>query len=359
MSEHILQLDSYVLKEDHRRDHQLLHTENYAQRIGEFDFNTLIYDIVITDSKTLLYCPKLFNFEKIITESNIYINNRPVRFKIKKKNRYDIIEIKETGEKLTITNSVFNKSWELKKFNYDRFLGKNCLSTLNKNNNLEWISDFVKFHIKHHGLDVIILYDNGSTDYTLNALEKCLRNTGISDFLIVNVPLPFGPILKNKDRSFLFLQEALLNLSRDKFFQLANAVLNIDIDELVWKQEKTIFELTQSSFFGFVLFRGEWRFVSPQVKKISHQAHQYIDPFEKSCPTKYCYAPKKIARWFQLGIHRLHLKRTLLRNLINYLLEDSRIGYWHCRGISTNWKYNRNIADTNLDVCKIFATYFS
>ena len=359
MQNHLVALQSYALNENFKRDHALLYTENFTQRTGEFDFNTLFYDIVMTESATLLYCPKLFNVETLITASTFIIDDKIQPINIKKCSRYDIIKIKSKGKKLTIQNALFNESWDLIKFDSMRFSGKNCLSTLNKNNKLEWIADFVKFHIKHHELDAVVLYDNGSTDYTLEALEKCLQETGISDFLIVSVPQPFGPILKDRNHSFCFLQTALLNLSRDKFFPMANAVLNIDIDELIWKKDKTIFELAQSSFFGFVLFRGEWRLTANNTQTIRHQAHNYLDPTEKSCPTKYCYVPTKIARWCQLGNHRLHLKRTLFRNIVNRLLENTDIGYWHCKSISTNWKYKREAPKTSLTIDQQFKRYFS
>lgn len=357
-SKNLFSLQAYSLTGGLKREHPLLHTENYTHRTGEFDFNTLFYDIVVTDVKIILYCPKLFNFEALVQSSIFLVDGEQQPFKIKKMSRYDVIEIKSTGKVLTIKNASFEESWALIKFDSSRFSGKNCLSTLNKNNKLEWIADFVKFHIQHHALDVVVLYDNGSTDYTLEALEQCLHATGISDFLIVSVPMPFGPILKNKDRSFCFLQTALLNLSRDKFFPMANAVLNIDIDELVWKKDKTIFEVTRSSVFGFVLFRGEWRFTENNALLTNHQAHCLVDPSEKGCPTKYCYVPTRIASYFQLGVHRLHLERTLFRNVINHLLETTKIGYWHCKGISTNWKYNREASRTNLITDQQFKRYF-
>ncbi len=358
MSLHIIRLDTMELGGDFKRDHPKLHSEDFEQGIGEFDHHTLFYDIVIKNNLILIYCPKLLNFEEIIRKSNFSIDGKSVKFKLKKFSRFDLIKIKSNGTILNISNQIFSKQWSLKKFDTNRFEKMNCLVTLNKNNKLEWISDFVKFHIKYHNLDCILLFDNGSSSYTTLDLESCLHKTGIKDYLIVTVPQPYGIISKSKNRCFSFLQPTLLNLAREKFFSDAGAVLSVDIDELVWKKEKSIFELAKSSFFGFVLFRGQWRFSKSNSKLHKHKDHKYIANETLNCPTKYCYTPNGISRWIPLSVHRLHPKRTHLRNLINYLLETNDAGYWHCQSISTNWKPNRILKNKNLKVDEKFISYF-
>jgi hypothetical protein len=359
MTQHILNLKSYSLqKTGLSRTHELLNTESYINRTGEFDFKTLFYDIVPSDSDIFLYCPKLFNLEKLVKESEFYIDDILQKICVKKCSRYDVIKIKATGNKLTIKNQYFNDSWDIQKFNAARFANKNCIVTGNKNNNLEWIADFVKFHIRHHQLDVIIIFDNNSDKYTLNDLAACLHKTGVNDFLIVAAPFPFGPILKDRNQSLCFLQTTLINLAKEKLLTLANAVLVIDIDELIWTKNKTVFQMAQSSLLGVVLFNGEWRFPANNTQPITHQQHQYLDKEINPCPTKYCYAPNKITRFLELGVHRVYFKRTHLRNFINYLLLSTEVGYWHCFGISTNWKGNRAINTVDQKVDKLFSKHF-
>jgi hypothetical protein len=359
MLPHIIKLETFELEGKLKRDHSKLHSDDLNKRVGEFDYTTLFYDIVVKQNSILIYCPKLFNLEAMIQNSFFSIDQKAVKFRIKRFSRHDVIDIKGSGSILEISNEVFNKSWQLNKFDCSRFKNMNCLVTINKNNQLEWISDFVKFYIQHHKLDCIVLFDNGSSDYNIQDLETCLQKTKIKDFAIVSIPQPFGMILENKDDSFLFLQPALLNLAKKKFFLEANAVLSIDIDELIWKKDKTVFEIATSSFFGFILFKGEWRFTAANLDSPRHKDHVFISKDQTGCPTKYCYTPRGIAHWFTLGIHRLHPRRTHLRNVINFFFKSKEVGYWHCRAITTNWKYQRNTKQEQSDKDKKFLEYFN
>lgn len=359
MLSNIHNLQAFELKDSNlKRLHRYIGSEFYHDRTGEFDFNTLFYDIVITESATLLYCPKLLNLEKIIKESTFCIDNIERPFSIIRYSRYDCIKINQTGAKLSIKNQYFDCNWELRPFDVNRFAGKNCIVTMNKNNQLDWITDFVKFYIKHHRLDTIIIFDNASDAYQVSDLENCLTQTGVSDFLIVNTPFPYGPILANRNKSLCFLQTALLNLAKEKFLSQSNAVLSVDIDELVWTKNKTIFQMAQSSLLGVVLFKGEWR-VTADNTATRHASHHYVDSTLPSCPTKYCYAPKKMLSWLGLSVHKIYLRRKHLRNILNFILTTSGAGYWHCRSISTHWKSLRDSNHAKLTVDNRFKHYFN
>lgn len=339
------------------RTHQYIDTDAYEGRKGEFDFNTLFYDIVVTESTTLVYCPKLLNLESLIKGSLFYMDDSLKAISIKHYSRYDCITINQTGSILRIKNVHFDQSWQLQPFDTTRFSGKNCIVTMSKNNHLEWIADFVQFYIKHHQLNAIVIFDNASDSYSLADLHNCLAQTGVEDFLIVNTPFPYGPILSNRNKSLCFLQTALMNLAKDKFFKQANAVLSVDIDELVWTKRKTIFQMAQSSLFGAVLFKGEWR-ISTSDRINMHVSHHFKDPMLSSCPTKYCYAPKKLRSWFGLSVHKIYLQRTHLRKAFNYMLTTGNAGYWHCRSISTHWKSPRDSNYAKLTIDSRFKQYF-
>ena len=45
------------------------------------------------------------------------------------------------------------------------FAGRNCLMTLSRDNALDWIRDWAAFHVREHGADAVLFFDNGSTDY--------------------------------------------------------------------------------------------------------------------------------------------------------------------------------------------------
>ena len=59
------------------------------------------------------------------------------------------------------------------------FAGLNTVVVMNKNNNLRWISDFLRFHIHHHRLEGMVMMDNDSTSYDLKELEDVIYSTGL------------------------------------------------------------------------------------------------------------------------------------------------------------------------------------
>ena len=73
--------------------------------------------------------------------------------------------------------------------------GLNVLFTKSKDNHLSWIYDWAKFHVKHHGVTGLLIYDNGSTSYSP---EDVMDSVGSIDGLesVVVVRWPFSSALR-------------------------------------------------------------------------------------------------------------------------------------------------------------------
>jgi hypothetical protein len=117
----------------------------------------------------------------------------------------------------------------------------------------------------------MVLLDNGSTEYPLRAFEGALRGVGLADFAIISVPLPYGRKTTRYSIRAKLPQPALMNIARLRSLRQARAVLNADIDELVWVRQGNVFDKTLNSYLGFSAFSGAWR--APRVDAEARSGH--------------------------------------------------------------------------------------
>jgi hypothetical protein len=216
------------------------------------------------------------------------------------------------------------------------FEGLNCGVFISRNNDLQWIRDWARYHASVHGLQGMVVFDNASTDYALQDIGEALRGVaGLEAVRVVSTPTSYGPVGVGKmSARSLFLQTSVLNVARLRFFSRARAVLCCDCDELVAPIEgSTIFDQTVRSPIGYLLFRGKW--VSEQTGgevKSNHIDHTLSGPTDLCRNTKYCIAPKGLfgfSHWEVHGAVKGFLKNAMTR-------ED--LYYWHFRHLNTGWK---------------------
>ncbi len=128
------------------------------------------------------------------------------------------------------------------------FAGKRVLLTLSKNNRLEWICDWIRFHQDHHGANAVLLYDNNSTLYSLDELASAIANLpGIEATKVIHWPYKYGP--QGHGGGFWdsdFCQSGALEDARWRYLQRARSVLNVDIDELVLPRSQSVFERVEA-----------------------------------------------------------------------------------------------------------------
>ena len=74
------------------------------------------------------------------------------------------------------------------------YQGRRVLYTHSKDNEVSWIIDWVQFDARNHGANAVLIYDNGSTKYAGEDLERSLKEA-FPDFEInvVAWPYKFGP----------------------------------------------------------------------------------------------------------------------------------------------------------------------
>ena len=224
--------------------------------------------------------------------------------------------------------------------NLAKFEGRNALVTISKNNRLEWIRDWLLYHVTQQGANAIVLIDNGSDAYSLRDLRRTILSVkGIEAAEILSAPYPFGP--KGVDRVTFrskFLHLSALHIAHHRFLKKANAVLSVDIDELVTKPgEQTVFEAVKDTANGYLTIRGTWRYAKkPNGDGVaSRHADHVLKRIEKDeiLQPKWCVDPQGQLAGRYWGVHGILPGKRKFAHGFEYL---------HCRQVTTNWDYDRD-----------------
>ncbi|MFV0244025.1 MAG: hypothetical protein ACK5IB_03250 [Qingshengfaniella sp.] len=218
------------------------------------------------------------------------------------------------------------------------FAGKNALMAINKNNDLEWIAEWARYHARVHGANGALIFDNGSTQYPPEALAETLDRTGLLDSVaVVSVPFPYGAKLIAGSTSYhlQFLQTAVINLGRRDFLHRARAVLSCDIDEMVLAPEGgSVFDAAVAAVPGGIRIPGTWVFPeSAEAIPCAQHHHRFSADPPRPCQPKWCARPDGIlSRWGGWNVHAIG------GGLRRFMPLSTRFRLAHCVGTTTSWK---------------------
>lgn len=359
---HVVPLNSAVLPADGpRRDHIVAAQYRPDGYDADYDFRTLWYDAIWDGRAVVLTCPRLLNLAELFKTGRVLLDGLPAPApRIHRHRRHDIVEIAAPLQpaRITLEAAGLTLGAPVARVDPARFRGKNVHLAINKDNDPVWLRDFARWHIAEHGLQAMIVIDNGSVAYTPDALAETLLGTGLNDVLILPAPFAYGPFgLKPFSRRAKFLQTAMLNAVRMRYLGKARAVLNCDIDELVWCKTGSIFDLARKSLLGAVTFSGIWRFpVEGHTGFARHRDHLGMIDAVGPCPPKSCIVPTGPLGGWQWDVHGFE-QPALAR-----LTQNNRAGYWHFRAISTNWKQfdrlSRRATEPDADTVAAMARVF-
>jgi len=327
-------------------------------KIQGYDYKTLVYDAFFSaiEKRIILICPKLLNFEEIVKHGKFSSDLGIHQIKsIKTRDQYSEIRL---NPKLSNT-----PQWLLFKYNdielkchisyqdIETFQNLNCLIALSKDNRLEWIFDWAKHHVKKQGVQAILLIDNNSTVYNTDQIHETLKSVpGLQQHGIIEAPFSWGPTNVKDRKHAWFLQTAMLNLARLRFFSKAAGVLSVDIDELVFtKKNKTIFDFANQSILGFCISRQYWIYPKLAINSSNppfHADHVYyenspkVNAHQSKKQTKFCVNPAK-----QIGMKWWKVHGSPLP--LNRLAVTPKVWHYHCFGISTNWNNKKDLKKMN------------
>jgi len=226
----------------------------------------------------------------------------------------------------------------------ENFAGRRILTNLNRDNDVEWIEEWARYHARHHGADAVVMFDNGSRRYSPNDIAERLASVpGLVSIAVTSWPHKYGPVdpaVRVNPYWPRFLQIAALSVALRRFAPAAAGLMNCDIDELLAPGEGPVFDQLANSRFGLIRFKGRW--VPPVAapgapSQRTHRHYPFRDPRRgRVSPGKWCLDPRRDWIAGDLGVHPyMHWieGRPFAARFYN-----RRRFFWHFEALNTGWK---------------------
>jgi len=237
--------------------------------------------------------------------------------------------------------------------------GCRVLLTLCKDYPLRWIVDWATFHVRLHGADAVLLYDNGSTSYTLDDLAASLGEiAGLREVVVVDWPFRYGVDGQSGEHALdNFCQTGALDHARRCFCANSESVLSLDVDELLPTSDQSIFRRVEASSHAVMPFFGIWTEASgverpEDLGRIRHRDcnlawQSQLKALSQGradglCRTKWVAVPARCGADVEWGVHDVYPATPQAHeNQRQWRSVDRSVAYRHCRQINTGWKSDR------------------
>lgn len=223
---------------------------------------------------------------------------------------------------------------------------RKTMVTLQKNNPIEWIKQWVEYHNKVHLIDGFLIYDNGSTDYDAADIETALDGVS-AEVKIVKWPYPYGP--QGSDHAPWdsdYGQYVMLEHAKFRYLSGASLVLNNDIDELIVTKGLSLIDIQQhlaTAQSGALRYKGVWIEPYDLAKKISASD----TPFnERHIRDFYCTdSNNQIGigyKWMLIPSRHMN-QQWLVHHINGQMIESDQLYYAHYLALNTNWSWRRDV----------------
>jgi len=339
----IVHLPGLVLPAEglHLRDHLLPADQRTPEYLDKYDRHTLIYDCVREQGRdtVLVTAPRFLNLWPLFRDGLRIDGARPRRVRRRTYPKFELVTAPAPRESLTVEIDGHVTPISPREPLAPRFAGLNAVMTMNRNNRLDWIADWLTYHVRAQGLQAVVIHDNGSDAYSLEALAACIASVpGLAAAAVISAPYPYGyGIHRDVNRvSPKFLQSATMNPARVETLSRARAVLNADIDELVTSASgESIFDAAVRRRHIPVKIGGSYAFPGEAaVGGIGHAAHVFRADPPRRANRKWCTTPG--GAFSRLGWYVHQTGGELFKLLPN----DANFRLVHCSATTTNWKLN-------------------
>ncbi|KZX15587.1 hypothetical protein [Methanobrevibacter filiformis] len=160
--------------------------ERQKDYVENYDYKTVFYDIFYSENNVCMVGPNLRNLESIINIGKWSINGFLRRDEPKFKSMWKVDNVSFELNYGELSGNPVNQfgvscGWldcdgKIQPNESAIFSGKKVLVSINKNNNLACIKDWIIFYQRTHGIDAVLLYDNDSTEYTMYELLDVIKD---------------------------------------------------------------------------------------------------------------------------------------------------------------------------------------
>lgn len=279
---------------------------------AQFDHTTLFYDVFSVGGIVFLAGPPLFNLRVALAQATWLVDGSPADRRQVMLSDVDRTQRSwiNTGtphppEQLELHVQNLRYRTAMSGDEAGRFAGKTVLVTMSKNNEPAWIRDWIVFHRDHHAVDAVLLYDNGSDAYPLEALRSALDDIRGVSVVIVEWKYPYGPLGGHApDGKTLpwdsdFCQYGGLEHAKVRFLRHAALVINADIDELVLcPGGEAIGSLMDRRRLDFCRYPGRWIERIPLPGRVGPPRHAnfgWASSLSSPCPPKWAMRASRLS----------------------------------------------------------------
>ena len=230
------------------------------------------------------------------------------------------------------------------------------LMTYQKDNPLVWIKDWCQWHSRVHGVQRIIIYDNGSSvEYFIKKLCKELAELDV-EILLVHWPFPHGPLWTWQN---YFTHPGAINHCRLFWGHLSRWCINMDIDEYVYLESSSSLQVyLRQRYYAPVIYLDSY-LALPKKKRMNRLLRSFDCtlryPQMWNFNLKYIYQPEIISysslffafskadnfskwkyRFIRLGRRIKNLSFSAMRR--ERAIKETTIFYYHFYHLNTGWK---------------------
>lgn len=288
-----------------------------------FDYQTLFSDIYFTHSGQIEFVgPPLLNLEQILLSGKVLLDGVDVTSRLKIESIYRkcriLLPADKQSESLEVhfENEIFLRKIQPNHSNF--FQDCNVLVTLQKDNPIEWICYWVAHHVHNHKVNAVLLYDNGSSLYSLEELRRVLSNIkGLDKLCVISWDIPYGPTGGDKQIwDSDFGQHQVWQHAWKRFAEKANSVIIGDVDELIVSNDKMPIPEILSKIEEPVLVYKRRQIIETESTKYTDlpRMHNHTHLYESNKPLyapKYAFDPKRISNETHLLVHKVEGEKML------------------------------------------------
>jgi len=285
--------------------------------------DTIFYDVFYKHDNTAIICigPPLLSLEGALKLQQISCNGKRLRYcRIKFSINYNLIAIKvprflrrELTVQLKFHFNLFEKVAEISRNHPPTGHESNLLTlvTVQKDNPLGWVRDWVRWHNRMHGVGRLILYDNGSREYGYDQLiDTCMGEEENFQTVLVNWDFPWTQRAWASHRGWFggpWPQKAALNHCYLKYGD-CGWLLNLDIDEyLVAEDASSLQDYIRQKSQHYLPFRQRTiQGIGPEKPLAERSFRDFL--WHKEYPSFHKYACQ-CNRPFLMGLHSIEYGR--------------------------------------------------
>jgi hypothetical protein len=232
----------------------------------------------------------------------------------------------------------------------EQFAGKRVVFTMSKDNDLAWVAEWARWHVKLQGANSVVFFDNGSMRYATGEIEETLLAIdGLGKVAVLDWPFRYGmtdEALNVNPFYVLFLQVSSMSVALRRMAAGAYGLMNCDVDELVATPPgETAFDLAHVARQGLLVMRGRYMEPvptggAPGTRTHRNYHHMFGDQRRAaSRPRKWVLDPMRPWVRDNLSVHP-YMHWIDGRPWFGKSASE-HVFYRHFRAINTGWKDDR------------------